>query len=104
MERQFAEFMVQQMEKTVHKNDKPSSAENYYNSLLTSKRVDKMSQSNGGIGIQKMILDQIYPTRLRNKLAYDSYNIQQDSMIRTKSQVEMKENDQIKIHQGKESL
>ena len=67
MEQQFVEFMINEMEKTSGKKDH-SMAGNYYKSLLNTHRAELMSQVNGGMGLQEMILDQIYPKKLRKKL------------------------------------
>ncbi len=75
MEAQFAQFMLEQMQKTIHKSTPESSAEKYYRSLLTQERADKLV-SKGGLGIQEMILNQIYPQRLRNKITYEAYQQQ----------------------------
>ena len=80
MESQFAQFMLAQMEKTIHHSKPESSAEKYYKSLLTQHRAEKMSD-NKGLGIQEMILKQIYPKRLRNPLTYNAYKQRENSLI-----------------------
>lgn len=102
MESQFAQFMLEQMQKTVHKNDPESSAERYYNSLLTQKRANKLSE-RGGLGIQEMILNQVYPTRLRNKITYEAYKQQQASLIGSKKNINIAPASEIEM-KGKESL
>ena len=72
LEEQFARFMIDEMEKTTGRNDK-TTAGNYYQSLLNSHRAKIMSETNGGLGLQDMILDQIYPAKFRNKEAYELY-------------------------------
>jgi Rod binding domain-containing protein len=102
MEGQFAQFMLAQMEKTIHHSKPESSAEKYYKSLLTQKRPDKMSQ-NGGLGIQEMILNQIYPKRLRNPLTYNAYRQREHSLIHRSPQIQKKDSQTIeKTH--KETL
>ena len=64
MEQQFVEFMINEMEKTSGKTDS-SMAGNYYKSLLNTERVKTMTEVNGGMGLQEMILDQIYPKQMR---------------------------------------
>ena len=76
MEQQFAEFMIKQMEKTTGR-EKLSVAENYYTSLLGSERAKILAEVNGGLGLQDMILDRIYPEELRIKKASQQYNRQQ---------------------------
>ena len=66
MEQQFIEFMIDEMEKTAGKKDQ-SMAGKYYKSLLNTQRAKTMSEVNGGMGLQDMILDQIYPQNLRKK-------------------------------------
>lgn len=83
MEKQFAEFMIQQMRKTTGE-EKGSSAQDYYKGMMDSERAKAMS-SGDGIGLKKMILDQIYPKRLRNKLAYQAYENQINQIPRSRS-------------------
>ena len=72
LEEQFAKFMIDEMEKTTGKQDS-STAENYYQSLLNSQRAKIMAETSGGLGLQEMILEQIYPAKFRNKEAYELY-------------------------------
>jgi Rod binding domain-containing protein len=60
MEGQFAKMMIDQMNKTVMKEKKSSSAEDYYNSMLDYERASAMTKGEG-LGLQKEILKQIYP-------------------------------------------
>ncbi len=103
MESQFAQFMVEQMQKTVKKTTPESSAERYYNSLITQKRADRLSDK-GGLGIQKMILNQVYPNRLRNKITYEAYKQQQASLLQKRDAIKMSPSRQAEITKGKESL
>ena len=73
MEGQFTEYLINQMEKTIDRDSTDSSAD-YYRSLLNSERAKMMTKTNGGIGLQKVILDQIYPAHLRNKMNFDIQN------------------------------
>ena len=66
MEQQFVEFMINEMDKTAGKMDH-SMAGKYYRSLLNTERAKIMTEVNGGMGLQDMILDQIYPKNLRQK-------------------------------------
>jgi Rod binding domain-containing protein len=79
MEQQFAEYMIQEMQKTVGETDS-SSGMDYYKSLLASEYAQAMTQNGHGLGIQDVILDQIYPQNMRNAIAYNHYQNQQ-SMI-----------------------
>ena len=102
MESQFAQFMLEQMQKTVQKQKPDSSAERYYNSLLTTERANRLSE-RGGLGIQEMILKQVYPTRLRNKFTYEAYKQQQASLPNHRKNIEIKPSGSIEM-KGKESL
>lgn len=76
MEQQFAEYMLQQMNKTVGEEDADSSGGmDYYKSLQTTERAKAMAQQNN-LGLQEMILDQIYPKRMRNEMALKQYEAQ----------------------------
>lgn len=76
MERQFAEFMVQEMQKTIGESD-VSSGMDYYKSLLTSEYAEAMAQNKSGLGIQDVILDQVYPQNKRSEIAYNHYKQQE---------------------------
>lgn len=71
MESQFTEMMYKEMEKTTGKEE-GSTSENYYNSLLNEQRA-KIASADDGVGIKKIILDQIYPAKFRNKENYEAY-------------------------------
>lgn len=65
MEKQFAQFMIEQMEKTVDKTSTDSSALKYYKSLLNDKHATIMTEKGDGLGLQNMILDQILPDQIK---------------------------------------
>ena len=73
METQFLNFMISKMKNTINKNNPESSAVEYYNGLINKERSDIMAKNNGGLGIQKLILNQIYPPHLRNKASYEYF-------------------------------
>jgi Rod binding domain-containing protein len=77
MEEQFARYMLSEMEKTVIKDDESenNTAKDFYASMLDGERAQAMTKSRGGkgLGIQEMILDQIYPKRMRNELNLSKY-------------------------------
>lgn len=76
MEQQFAEYMLQQMNRTVGEEETDSSGGmDYYKSLQTTERAKAMAQQNN-LGLQNMILNQIYPKRLRNEMALKQYEAQ----------------------------
>ncbi|HLE10324.1 MAG: hypothetical protein A2504_04500 [Bdellovibrionales bacterium RIFOXYD12_FULL_39_22] len=87
-EKQFVQMMLEQMNNSVPKNGLglegenggDNSAMNYYNSILTSEHADVMSKKDGGLGVQKMILDQLYPHSRRNPIAYNAYLEQKNQM------------------------
>ncbi len=61
MEKQFIEHMLDQMSKTVPGQEKKDSSTRFYESMLKSERASLMAENNGGLGIQEMILNKIYP-------------------------------------------
>ncbi len=85
MEKQFAEMMIEQMNDSVLKDEESegNSATKYYESIMNSERADIMTTKDGGLGVQKMILEQLYPKSKRNQLTYNGYlaqkNIQQSA-------------------------
>lgn len=75
METQFAETMVKQMNQTVDETPGDDSGMEYYKSLQTTERAKMMAKQNN-LGLQTVILDQIYPKRLRNEMALKQYETQ----------------------------
>ncbi len=65
--------MAIQMKNTINQNTPDSSAVEYYNGLINKERSNIMAKNNGGLGIQKLILNQIYPPHLRNKASYEYF-------------------------------
>lgn len=88
MEKQFAEFMITQMQNSTGATD-GNSASKYYKSLLNSERAEIMATKDQGLGLQKVILDQIYPERMRTPLAYKQFLAQQDARLIKKNDVQM---------------
>jgi Rod binding domain-containing protein len=68
MEANFTSYMLQEMKKTVPKETPDSTAQEYYNSLLDGERAQLMAQSDNGLGVKKIILDQIVPQHLKHHL------------------------------------
>ena len=66
IEGEFAKLMVEQMKKSVDKNEEDSSAMDFYDSLMTQEQSTAMVGKEG-LGVSKLILDQIYPQRLRTE-------------------------------------
>jgi Rod binding domain-containing protein len=60
MERQFLQYMLEKMKDTA-KTENQDSATKYYNSLMNNEHAKAMAKKDGGLGLQKMILQQIYP-------------------------------------------
>lgn len=68
MEANFTSHMLAEMRKTVPKETEDSSAMSYYNSLLDYERAQLMAKSDSGLGIKKVILDQIVPQHMKHYL------------------------------------
>ena len=77
MEQQFAEMMLDQMNKTVEESESSEGGMgmDYYKSLEKSERAKAMTDQNN-LGLQDMILDLIYPKRMRNEMALKQYEAQ----------------------------
>lgn len=73
METQYMDYMIQQMRKTVHKEEAPSTAENYYNSLVDFERAKIMAKENEG-GLKDLILRQILPQHILNRATTKTKN------------------------------
>ncbi len=68
MEANFTSHMLAEMRKTIPKESPDSSAMEYYNSLLDYERAQLMSKSDSGLGVKKVILDQIVPLNMKHYL------------------------------------
>lgn len=66
METTFTSHMLAEMRKTVPKEGPDSPAMDYYNSLLDSERAQLMAKSESGLGVKKVILDQIVPQHMKH--------------------------------------
>ena len=79
MEQQFAEMMLDQMSRTVDEAESENGGMgmDYYKSLQKSERAKSMTAQNN-LGLQNVILDQIYPKRMRNEMALKQYEAQND--------------------------
>ena len=75
METQFAETMVKQMNQTIDEEPGEDSGMDFYKSLQTTERAKMMAKQNN-LGLQNVILDQIYPKRMRNEMALKQYEAQ----------------------------
>ena len=65
MEQQFIQYMIEQMKKTIDVANPESSALKFYKSMLNNYQADIMAARGEGLGLQKVILDQIYPQHQR---------------------------------------
>ena len=72
MEEQFINYMLGQMNKSVDKAKDASSAMDYYNSLQDNERSKILANKDGGLGLQKVILNQMYPKHLRNEAQFSA--------------------------------
>jgi Rod binding domain-containing protein len=68
METSFTSHLLEEMRKSVHKETPDSSAMDYYNSMLDTERAQLMAKSDTGLGVKKVILDQIVPSHLKQYL------------------------------------
>jgi len=89
IEQQFVEFMVQQMHKTTGAPEDSNTATNYYNDLLYKEESNRMTEHKNGLGIQKLILDQIYPKKFRNVDALTAFNAQTKSQNKRFHKIDM---------------
>lgn len=73
MESNFTQYMLAEMRKSVPKESPDTPAMDYYNSLLDSERAQLMAKSESGLGIKKVILDQIVPQNMKHYLKKNSH-------------------------------
>ena len=66
MEAQFIQYMIEQMKRTIDRVSPDSAALKFYRSILNSHHANIMAEKNNGLGLQKIILDQIYPLGKKN--------------------------------------
>jgi Rod binding domain-containing protein len=84
METSFTSHMLAEMRKTVGKEDPESSSMDYYNSLLDYERAQLMAKSESGLGVKKVILDQIVPQHLKHYLKQAHPEVRQGMTASTK--------------------
>ena len=65
METQFASHMIEQMRKTIPRENETSSAQAYYESMMDYEYSKSLAKSDTGIGLKKIVLDQILPAHLK---------------------------------------
>lgn len=73
METSFTSHMLAEMRKAVPKEGADSPAMDYYNSLLDYERAQLMARSDSGLGVKKVILDQIVPENMKHYLKKNSH-------------------------------
>lgn len=89
LEQQFAEYMLKQMHNSIGRQDEDGTAMNYYQDLNQKEQAKIMSEINNGLGIQKLIIDEIYPEKFRNPEALAAYDQQKAAGQIKKKQIEM---------------
>jgi Rod binding domain-containing protein len=77
MEANFTSHMLAEMRKTIPKETPDSSSMEYYNSLLDYERAQTMAKSDTGLGVKKVILDQIVPQHMKHYLKNASTQVRQ---------------------------
>lgn len=88
LEQQFAEYMVKQMHTSIGRGPEDS-AMDYYQDLTQKEQARMMAEVNNGLGLQKLILDEIYPEKFRNKEAFQAYNDHKKSKEIRRNKIEM---------------
>lgn len=73
METSFTSHMLAEMRKSIPKEGNDSPSMDYYNSLLDYERAQLMAKSDSGLGIKKVILDQIVPQNMKHYLKQNSH-------------------------------
>lgn len=94
MEQEFAKYMIEQMEKTVDRGTPDNQATSYYRSLTTQERSKAMAETGRGLGLKKLILDQIYPKHLRTELGYNSFEAQMKAQAANRNKIKIYESEQ----------
>ena len=65
MEENFLNFLIEKMRQAAPLTEDKSTSMSYYKGLLDQQRAKIMADSNGGVGIQDVILRQIAPERYK---------------------------------------
>ncbi|MCK5882525.1 MAG: rod-binding protein [Bacteriovoracaceae bacterium] len=89
MEKMFANMMIEQMNKTAGKVTADSPSSQFYKSLQSNQRADAMASQNGGMGVQRMILDQIYPKEMRTEANLNMHLSREKARMPHKKAVEL---------------
>jgi Rod binding domain-containing protein len=72
LEQQYVEYLVKKMQENTGQTINTTGGR-HYQDLLNTERAKMLTQSNGGLGIQDMVLDQIYPKKFRNPESLNAY-------------------------------
>jgi Rod binding domain-containing protein len=84
METSFTSHLLKEMRDTIPKESPDSSAMEYYNSLMDYERAQLMAKSDTGLGVKKVILDQIVPTHMKHYLKNSHPENRQGMTVSTK--------------------
>lgn len=84
METSFTSHMLAEMRKTIPKETPDSSPMEYYNSLMDFEMAQTMAKSDTGLGIKKVILDQIVPQHMKQYLKNAHPEVRQGMTASTK--------------------
>jgi Rod binding domain-containing protein len=84
METSFTSHMLAEMRKTIPKETPDSSPMEYYNSLMDFEMAQTMARSESGLGIKKVILDQIVPQHMKHYLKHANPETRQGMTVSTK--------------------
>ena len=113
LEQQFVEYMLKQMNKSIGKGSTEGSAMDYYKDLQNTEQAKTLTNTNNGVGVQELILNQIYPKKFRNAQAMAAFSKDKNSRLIKRNNIEMegpkapensiKKAQQIKMHQGPEA-
>jgi Rod binding domain-containing protein len=82
MEANFTAHLLQEMRKTVPKDGPDSSAMDYYNSLMDYERAQLMAKSDSGLGVKKVILDQIVPQHMKHYLENTAHTVTRQGLTK----------------------
>lgn len=88
LEQQFTEYMLKQMHNSIGSGQEDS-AMDYYKDLNQKEQAKMMAEVNNGLGLQKLILDEIYPEKFRNKEALEAYNKHKEGSQIKRNTIEM---------------
>lgn len=88
LEQQFAQYMIEQMHNSIGQEEQDSSM-SYYQELNQKEQAKQLTNVKNGLGLQKLILDEIYPEKFRNPEAIEAFNQHQAQAIYKRNKIEM---------------